>query len=312
MNINPKTQTRLYGLTFYLNSLIKLFDSNRLSNKILLTGLKGIGKSTLAYHFINYVFSKDEKYSYNKSDNAINKENRSYKLIINKTHPNFYHIDLMDEKKNIEISQIRQMFNYANKSSFNNKPRFVFIDNIEYLNLNSINALLKIIEEPNENLFFILIHDSKKNIKDTLKSRCISFKINLSFDNSIEISSKILNENIINLLNHDLINHYYTPGELINLINFAKNNEIDLKKLSLKNFLLLLIDENYYNKDNFIEYYIFNIIQFYFLKLLYKSRSKNNINLLYNNFIKMRHDCSKFNLNYENLLMEFKSKVLNE
>ena len=129
MNINPKTQTRLYGLTFYLNSLIKLFDSNRLSNKILLTGLKGIGKSTLAYHFINYVFSKDEEYSYNKSDNVINKENRSYKLIINKSHPNFYHIDLMDEKKNIEISQIRQMFNYANKSSFNNKPRFVFIDN---------------------------------------------------------------------------------------------------------------------------------------------------------------------------------------
>ena len=82
MNINSKTQTRLHGLTFYLNSLIKLFDSNRLSNKILLTGLKGIGKSTLAYHFINYVFSKDEEYSYNKSDNAINKENRSYKLYI--------------------------------------------------------------------------------------------------------------------------------------------------------------------------------------------------------------------------------------
>ena len=50
------------------------------------------------------------------------------------------------------------MINYINKSSFNNIPRFILIDNIEHLNKNSTNALLKIIEEPNNNVFFILIH----------------------------------------------------------------------------------------------------------------------------------------------------------
>ena len=51
------------------------------------------------------------------------------------------------------------MINYANKSAFNNKERIILIDNAENLNLNSSNALLKITEEPNDNVFFILIFD---------------------------------------------------------------------------------------------------------------------------------------------------------
>ena len=109
-----------------------------------------------------------------------NQNNKSFKLISNYSHPNFFLIDFKDEKKNIEINQIRDMITFSNKSSFNNKPRFILIDNIEHLNKNSVNALLKIIEEPTDNLFFILIHNSKKNILATLKSRCITFKINLS------------------------------------------------------------------------------------------------------------------------------------
>ena len=46
------------------------------------------------------------------------------------------------------------MINYANKSSFNNEQGYVLIDNVEYLNANSSNALLKIIEEPNDKSFF--------------------------------------------------------------------------------------------------------------------------------------------------------------
>ena len=49
----------------------------------------------------------------------------------------------MEEKKNIDISQIRNLILTLNKSSFNTKPRFVLIDNIELLNINAVNALLK-------------------------------------------------------------------------------------------------------------------------------------------------------------------------
>ncbi len=312
MNTDPKLQEKLYGLNFHLNLLVKLFNNENLSNKILLSGSKGIGKSTLAYHFVNYVFSKDEEFPYNINDFEINSNNRSFKLIKNKSHPNFYHVDVKEDKKNIEISQIREMINYANKSSFNNKPRFILIDSIENLNINSLNALLKIIEEPNENIFFILIHDSKKLIKDTLKSRCITFKINLSFEKTFEICGKILNQHIEDILNVDLINYYFTPGELINLLYFASNNNIDLKNYKLKDFLLLLINEKYYSKNNFIKHYILIMIQLYFLKLIHKTKKKDNINFLYTRFINMINNCNKFNLNYENLFMEFKYKVLNE
>jgi len=308
---NPIDQIKLYGLNQIFNEIVQLYNSKKLPNKILLSGSKGCGKATLAYHFINYVFSINEKYPYNIKTNEINTENTSFKLIKNGSHPNFHLIDLMEDKKNIEISQIRNMINYANKSSFNNEPRFVLIDNVEHLNVNSSNALLKIIEEPNENLFFILIHNDLKKIIKTLKSRCLLFKINLTFDQSIYAANSLLNENIYELLNKDLINFYFKPGDFIGLINFARQNKIKLHEYTLKTFLLLLINESHYKKNYFIKSNIFTLIELYFLKILYESQQKNKIFAFYNKFINKINYTNKFNLDYESLFMEFKSKVLN-
>ena len=60
------------------------------------------------------------------------------------------------------------MIDYTNKSSFNSLAKFILIDNVEKLNKNSVNALLKLIEEPNDNVFFILIHNSNRKILETL------------------------------------------------------------------------------------------------------------------------------------------------
>ena len=155
MDKNPYNQTRLLGLDKYISELIDLFEKEILPNKILLSGLKGIGKSTLAYHLVNYSLSKDEEFSYDKINFKINENNQSFKTIQNKSNPNFILIDIHADKKSIDINQIRNLILNLNKSSFNKKPRFVLIDNIEYLNINSVNALLKILEEPNDNAHFI-------------------------------------------------------------------------------------------------------------------------------------------------------------
>ena len=152
--MRPSESLNLYGMEYFMNEFIYLHESNKLPNKILLSGKKGIGKSTLAYHLINYALSTNEDFTYDKENLSINNNNKTFKLIQNKSHPNFYLIDLIDEKKSIDIGQIREMITYTNKSSFNTKPRFILIDNIENLNKNSVNALLKIVEEPNENIFF--------------------------------------------------------------------------------------------------------------------------------------------------------------
>ena len=59
-DLTPKNQTNLYLLDDYLIIFIKLYEKKKLPNKILLSGYKGIGKSTLAYHLINYILSIGE------------------------------------------------------------------------------------------------------------------------------------------------------------------------------------------------------------------------------------------------------------
>lgn len=311
MNQQPLRQKKIYGLNSIFNEVTNLYTNNILPNKLLLSGPKGSGKATMSYHLINYIFSQHEEKKYDQKNYTINEDNRSYKLVCNSSHPNFHLIDLVNDKKNIEISQIRKMINYTNKSSFNNQPKIILIDHLENLNINSSNALLKILEEPNKNTFFLLIFDSNKNILQTIKSRCLNFKISHGFEKNIMITNKLINNDIMQLLNKDLINYYSTPGEYINLINFSLKHKIDIKKNNLHNFLQILINENFYKKDNFINLYIYNFIELYFLKIFNKSDYKDKIYLLYSEFIKKINYTKKFNLDVDSLFMEFKSKILN-
>ena len=312
MNLKPSENRQLYGMNFVFNDIIKLYHKKKMPNKILLSGKKGLGKSTLAFHIINYILSNSEDFKYDLNSFTINKENKSFKLVQNNLHPNFYLIDLLADKKNIDIGQIREMIIYTNKSTFNNMPRFILIDNIEYLNKNSINALLKVTEELNNNIFFIFIHNSNKNILSTLKSRCISFKIHLSFNSSKNVTNKILNDDVLRLINKDLINYYFTPGNYLNLINFAKKNEINLNSISLKAFLILLIDKNYYKKDPYIEETIYDFIQFYLFKVFVNNNFKNSLVIFYEKFLQKINYTNQFNLDKESLFLEFKLKILNE
>jgi len=312
MNLKPSENTQIYGMNTFFNEIASLYNKNKMPNKILLSGKKGLGKSTLAYHIINYILSNIEDFKYDLSKFRINKENKSFKLVQNNSHPNFYLIDLLDKKKNIDVDQIREMITYTNKSTFNNMARFILIDNIEHLNKNSINALLKIIEEPNKNVFFILINNNEKFILPTLKSRCLIFKINFTFNESMHITNKILKNNIFDLINHDLISYYSTPGEIINLINFSNNKSINLIEYNLIEFLKLLIDNNYYKKDKYVKNLLINLIELFFLKEYKLSNTRESLLNFYYNFITKIHNTEKFNLDEESLFLEFKSQLLNE
>ena len=310
-NLLPNNQEKLYGYNNEFTELVKLYKNKKLPNKIFFTGPKGIGKATMAYHLINYIFSSKEEYQYDLSNLEINNLNKSYKLLLNNTHPNFHLVDIMKDKKVIEISQIRQMINYSTKSTFNNNERIILIDNVENLNLNSLNSLLKIVEEPNENTLFILIFDSNKNILNTLKSRCLKFNLYLSFSQSVEITNKILNSNILDLISEDFLHYYNTPGDFINLINFANSLNLNLKEFDLKKFLIHLIDVEYYKNNTFIKNNIYKYIELYLLKLMKGSTSKNKINILYNESIKKIANMKKYNLDQESVIIDLKTKLFN-
>ena len=304
MNLTSSNQDQLFGITENFNELVNLYKKDRLPNKILLTGPKGIGKATLAFHFINYVLSINEDCAYNLDNHTINKNNKSYKLILNKTNPNLFLIDIDIQKKNIEIDQIRNLIRNMSKSSFNFKPRFIIIDNIDHMNLSASNSLLKILEEPSDNTFFLIINSNKK-ILETIRSRCLDFKVRLTNSDTLTIASKILNKDITNLISKDLIDYYCTPGKLIDLLKFSDENSLDISSINLKSFILLLIDKNYYKKDKMIKNFLYEFIELY----LYR-----NLNYIenHNYFTNKISNIKKFNLDEEAFFMEFKFKVLDE
>ena len=308
MNLNPSTQINLFEHKEIFNQLYKLSKNDTLPNKILLSGEKGIGKSTLAYHLINLVLSENEEHPYDFENNKINPDNKSYKLILNKSNPNFYLIDVLEEKKNIDINQIRELIINLNKSSFNNKKRFVLIDNIELLNLNSINALLKILEEPNENINFILINNNKR-VLPTLKSRCLNFKVFLTKDQSIRIVNQLLNDDINTIINNKLFDYYATPGKLFKLIKLSEEYDLDLAKFDLNTTLTTIIKDKIYKKDKSINEIIYSFIELYFRNNI----SIENISLLksYHYFLEKINNTKIYNLDEETLLMEFEDKILN-
>ena len=71
MNLNPLTQINLFEHKEIFNQLYKLSKNDTLPNKILLSGEKGIGKSTLAYHLINFVLSENEEHPYDYENKKI-------------------------------------------------------------------------------------------------------------------------------------------------------------------------------------------------------------------------------------------------
>ena len=310
MNLKPSENTKIYGMDFFFKEMVELYEQKKMPNKILLSGKKGSGKSTLAYHLINYILSKNEEYKYNSESLCINEDNKSYKLLQNNSHPNFFLIDLLIEKKNIDVGQIREMISYTNKSTFNDSARFILIDNVENLNKNSINALLKVIEEPNENVFFILINNSEKNILPTLKSRCLTFKINLTFNETLNISNSILEKNVLDFVNFDLLSYYNSPGDIISLFNFAEDKSINLKDHTISSFINLLIENNYYKKNKPVKVLLINLIELFFLKEYMITNTKTSLINFYHKFIKKINNTEKFNLDEESLFLEFKSKLL--
>ena len=307
-DISAITQTKLFGLEKYINEFINLDKEDKLPNKILLSGQKGLGKSTLAYHIINYVLSKNEKFNYDIDKFEINKKNHSYITTLNRSNPNIILIDSLSEKKSADMSQIRSLIINLNKSNFNNKPRFILIDNVERLNINSINALLKTIEEPTVNTHFILVNSNKKILR-TLESRFINFRISLTNKECSDISKKLIGINLDNLINKDLINYYSTPGNIYNLAKFSEINEYILLNMDLKRFLEVIIEESHYKKDNIIKYQIFDYIEFYLRKM--KLSFNSEINDKYNYFIKRIFFTKKFNLDEESLFIEFREEILN-
>ncbi len=299
----------LIGHKDLFKELFNLHDKNLLPSKLLFTGSKGIGKNLLSLHLINYIFSIDEDYKYDKVKRKINDNNKSNKLVINNLHPNLINIELKKDKKFIDVNQIREINSFINKSSFNNQKKIILIDCVESLNINAVNALLKNLEDSDENKIFILINNNITKIPKTLKSRCIVFNFHLT---NKEVNDIVYNHFGIDYLNDALKNfqHYsFTPGFYIGLIDFLNEQNFDIQTIEVSEVFTHIFEKKLYKTNLFIKNNIKCLFQLFFLKNL----NINNYNYfnLYKYFLEKLNNVINYNLDLDTFLIDFKEKMLN-
>ena len=204
------------------------------------------------------------------------------------------------------------MFNIFEISSNQiiNKDRFIVLDDIESFNLNSLNALLKVIEEPSKNNYFILINNQTKFLIDTIKSRSLELKIILSEHKRLEIIDKLIKfHNIEAILNPE--ESKLSPGMFIKFNYMFNEHEISVNNDFLDNLSLLL---NLYKKNKEILFIdiAFYLTDFYFKEYKNKNIQKNdNIYEVKTFVLNNLNKFLTFNLSQKSLLNAISDKLKN-
>ena len=227
---------------FMLNSI----NTNKLHHAYVLSGIKGLGKATFAYRCSKYILSD----SLEKNMNVDNSEKAS-KLIDSESHPDFIVLkkDIENEKSLIEIDQVRDCINFFNHTPILGGYKICIIDSIDEMNINSINALLKILEEPPRNSLFFIISHNKDSILPTIKSRCL----NLQF-------RKFSNDEIESFLKTKIsIDEAYNLSEIVDLSNGSVGRALELIKedsqeinLKIRKLFNAYSDEDLYELEGFL------------------------------------------------------------
>ena len=197
------------------------------------------------------------------------------------------------------------------QSSIINKERFIILDDVELFNINSLNALLKIIEEPSLKNYFILINNRTKPLIDTIKSRCLEMKVILDESNRIEIITKLINFHKLKTV-LDPIQSKLTPGNFLKFNYICHENKISLNN-NLSDSLSLLLNLYKKNKDTVFINLVFYLADFYFKEL--KDKNIIKIDKFYENKAYVLDNLNKFftfNLSQNSLINAINSKLNND
>ena len=243
---NSKKSLNLYGLSENFNLLKNLYIKNTLPKVLMLSGKKGSGKSTLVNHLMFFIF--DQK-NYDEKNSKLLNKSVFYNQFLNNIFENIIYLSGSDLNNN-KIEDIRNLKKKIFQTSISNKPRFIILDDVELFNNNSLNALLKPIEEPSKNNYFILINNQTKALLETIKSRSLEIKIILDNKKKTQIIKSLINNFDLNLsLNQDYLS--ITPGHFLKFNFLFNENKISLNDDFLKNLIIIL---NLYKKNKDVMY----------------------------------------------------------
>ena len=267
---DTKKSLNLFDLKENFRFISELYLQQNLPKVLMFTGNKGSGKSTLINHFLYSIFDLE---NYNKETFSISKNSIFLKKFQNNTFSNIIYISGADYKS-AQIDDIRKLKKKIFQSTISDNNRFIIFDDIELFNRNSLNALLKIIEEPSKKNYFFLINNKGKPLLETIKSRALEIKIILNEKQRLEIIYKLVNFHKLDLI-LDPKTSQISPGNFIKFNFLFKEYNIS----PINNFvgnLSLLMDIYKNKKDIFIINLAFYLADQYLKNIKDKKILKND------------------------------------
>ena len=238
----------------------------------------------------------------------------SFRLIQGHIHPNFFLLTNDLSEESIKIDQVRNLLKFLNQSTYSKELKLVLVDNAEYLNLNSSNALLKSLEEPSKNTFFFIIYNDASAIIETIKSRCVQFKFHLNILKKKNVFKKIAQIHRLNF-NNDVLDkflYFETPGNLLKYLIALKETNFDILKDTLPSILFLIDKYKIGKKPELLNLITLLIESFYNELSLKDSNNINNYFINKNKISNLINNMKKFNLDKKNLFITIDGILKNE
>tara|TARA_B100000902_G_scaffold394427_1_gene450747 strand:- start:1469 stop:3118 length:1650 start_codon:yes stop_codon:yes gene_type:complete len=169
LKYRPQVFKDLIGQTIVADTIINSIKTEKVPNAYLFTGIRGVGKTTIARivaKSLNCVNGIEKVCKDNQCDNC-------------KAISNSNHIDVleMDAASKTGVDDVRDLIEFSRYGPTSSKYKIFIIDEVHMLSKQAFNALLKTLEEPPEYLKFIFATTEIKKIPITVVSRCQRFDL---------------------------------------------------------------------------------------------------------------------------------------
>ena len=177
-------------LPVWQKKYIDLLSKDGLHHAYLFFGREGLGKQLLLSNLSQGILCEDTSiFPCGECQNC--------KLFLSQNHPDFHNLSIEEGKKNISIAQVIDLKEKIYESSFLGKSKIILIPNIESMSRDASDSILKILEEPPKNTFFIMSSNFIHLIPSTIRSRSVEIEIqNPSIEECREWLSESYSENI--------------------------------------------------------------------------------------------------------------------
>ncbi len=168
LKYRPQNFDDLIGQNVIAETITNSIKANKVPNAYLFTGIRGVGKTTIARIVAKALNCTNgvQKECKNKCDNC--------QAITNSSH-----IDVleMDAASKTGVDDVRELIEFSRYGPTSSKYKIFIIDEVHMLSKQAFNALLKTLEEPPEYLKFIFATTEIKKIPVTVISRCQRFDL---------------------------------------------------------------------------------------------------------------------------------------